>query len=283
MPIKVFKSPHFPEYINGVFDRLFKECDIYVVESGVADNHDRTVEYLNGLSLGSPLPGKAISEYQSFNDKILKKISNSGKRIEKEKSRYYLSDIKSVDQIQLANNHFEGGNLLEACRLIEDTALEMAKMTNTRDEDLALQIAELQLNSPKKNILATLGTGHNVVRYLKELGIKASSAFPFTPMTVPLQSEGIVRAQYGLPISDTLLAQTLAATYLSMAYDEKGIPAEQNIRETRKALEKMSYGEIERLSEHISNHNLRNPAHIVDGWVARKGKWHYRLGEKLGF
>jgi hypothetical protein len=275
--IYIFKSAHVPDEINDKYERLFKKSDIIFLENGVNDNHNSIVDYYNSLSGGKPTTGNIKSSFSYFSpvvDKELSVVKDSKKRIELENSRFNYAEIVNIEKIAAqSGKSFLMGDFDKSCKEGLKFYKKIANVVRTRDEDITKQLQNTQEQNSGKTIFVSIGPGHYLAEKLANGGIESKTAIPYNPYVLNIQGEITSKLYHGIDINENELARVFPSACVQMNDMKNGISIRDSMANSRKAVESLSYEDIEKLSKYVSR-NLKagNSIDLVVSWMKKHKK-----------
>ncbi|MEM5778481.1 MAG: hypothetical protein QXK49_02550 [Candidatus Aenigmatarchaeota archaeon] len=276
MPINIFRCAHATEELNEKFVKLFKNCDILLLEHGINNDYEIQRKCISNLAKGisNYIILDNINVFYEFTEKIISFIKNSGKQIEIEKSPVSLEEFKETDKIRI-NSIFEfyNGNFEKAYENKLKFHYEQAKLLRRRDLSLTEQIIKLQNENKDKNILSVIGSNHQIYYYLRKKGVEAKQEFPYKPYIFDQETELNRRITFNKPFTQDLVAKTFVNNIIDPYLECSGLPLNLLVEKSRKISEKLSYEDIKFLSKYLGEDFLRSkmPGEATVIWLRKKG------------
>jgi hypothetical protein len=274
MPITIYRWSHDPELVNEKVVGIFKNCDVFFIEEGASNEH-RKLEKIFSEASRTGLNDDYIFLSED-SKRLMSLVENSGKIIEVEKSALSIRERNEILEMGLeAASLFLDGKYEESCKKRLEHAKRYCERTiRDRDNDMKEQLANIQAENEGKNILAPIGSLHQVYRMLKNDGLDVKQVLSRNPIVPGIFGEVTKRIYFGKPVPKELMPQSivqnLIGTYFFNFYG-KGM-VDSNL-ESRKIAERLSYEELRELSEYLDQKTDRKgmPVEATVVWLKKKG------------
>ncbi|MEM5872385.1 MAG: hypothetical protein QXD55_00775 [Candidatus Aenigmatarchaeota archaeon] len=277
MPINIFRCSHVPEDLNEKFVKLFKNCDILLLEHAINKDYEIQRKCVSDLAKGNlnyTIFFDSNDIFYGFVEKLLSIIKNSGKQVELERSPVSFKEFEKMVEIRENSMlEFFNGNFTEAYEKRLKFHYEQAKLLRRRDLSLTEQIIELQNKNKDKNILSLIGSDHQIYYYLRKRGVEVKQEFPYKPYVFDCPSELNRRITFNKPFTQDLVAKTFVNNIIGHYLEDLGLPPDRLIEKARKISEKLSYEDIKSLSKYLGEDFLRSkmPEEATVIWLRKKG------------
>jgi len=256
MPITIFRCAHSPEELNEEFEKLFKECDILLVENSFNDWCYPFKKYLSDLADKgySSMPSFRAIHFDEYQKKLEAFIRNSKKQIEVEESPTSLEEFERIDKLTDDSiNTFFKGDVERACTKMIRSMIKIWEDDVKREKSLEKQIPRIQKENKGKRILFPLGMDHFIYYKLKEGGLDVKQQFPYKTIMFPLYIEVKRRIGLNKPFTTESVAKSITEIIIEhyLLNNTESTPKEV-IEKPREIVEKLSYEDIKNLSKYIS-------------------------------
>lgn len=277
MPITIFRCAHKPEELNENFERLFKECDVLMVEQGVKDGRNNLEKFYNQVSFGEQHPIDFFRDfftYGAFDNyvyKLVSFLSNSGKRVVIEDSPMTVNELKKWEILFTGSlGAYYTGNLQDACRM-QIKALEcMKELDNRREDSLKKQLVMLQRENRESKILFPIGAEHLIYYKLKDKGLEVKQEFPYKPYFLSYGSEVHRRVTVSKPYTNEMIARLFPERIVEGHLMKSGLSLSKATERARKISGRLSYEDVKDLSIN-TRENFPNVIESTILWLRKKG------------